>query len=193
MASGWSCGSLLEDVVCRFSVKAATTAAVTNMHSLFCVFKLYSCVFSPLVPQLKRNVSASPESFRPTSGDLFSNSSSYSDPQPLLSGGEQDPLLCIILYLQMFEARDLKKKKKCFNGDSLKQKDRAHSCISKHVKTFIAVTTEPLVSGSKGASLKFCCCLNFPYLFFDEFRRERGENSVDQVNEKGRRQEAKCG
>lgn len=46
----------------------------------------------------------------------------------------------------MFEARDLKKR--CFNGDSLKQKDWAHSCISKHVKTFIAVTTEPLVSGS---------------------------------------------
>lgn len=39
-------------------------------------------------------------------------------------------------------------KKKCFNGDSLKQKDGVHSCILKHVKTFIAVTTEPLVSGS---------------------------------------------
>lgn len=42
-------------------------------HSLFCVFKLYSSVFSPPVPQPKRNVSANPESFRLTSAVLFSN------------------------------------------------------------------------------------------------------------------------
>lgn len=150
VASGWSCGSLpLEGVVSRFSVKAAAAAAVTNMVLLSHVSELYSRLFSPCRTILWRFLFQTRHCLTPIS-------------LPLFYACKQDLLLFSI-------CKCLKRviKKRVFNGDSLKRKDRARSCIAKHGKTFIGVTTEPLVTGSaKSHFFIIIYCLSFPYCFF---------------------------
>lgn len=65
------------------------------------------------------------------------------------------------------------KKRKLVIQRTLKQKDKTHSCISKHVKTFISGTPEPLVSGTIKSGLdkenfikSLLCYFDFFFCFF---------------------------
>lgn len=78
---------------------------------------------------------------------------------------------------------------------TLKHKDKTHSCISKHVKTFISGTPEPLVSGSTKSGLdkenfikSLLCSFDFLSYLFLNITAESGGREVG-----GERKQEKTG